>query len=360
MALPGDEDDPFETQRERTDNPMGRLFVEYGRDHWGYFVVGLLASVVARVLDLMPPVLLGVAIDAVFRDDVAFGSRFPLSLFPASWYPATQEAQLWFTIAAIAASFFGGAVFHYARNWGWNAFAQNVQHGVRTDTYDEMQRLNMGFFADKQTGEMMSILSNDVNRLERFLNEGMNGAFRLSVMVVAIAVLLFAINWQLALVALVPVPLIWAFTYLFVERIQPKYAAVRAAVGSLNSRLENNLGGIAVIKASNTESYESGRVDDASMEYYDTNWDAIRTRITFFPALRVLAGIGFVITFAVGGVWVFSGTAPGPFTGTLQTGAFVTFILLTQRFIWPMAQFESAWSAPIGFGVPSTGTRAVP
>ncbi|MGM0398989.1 MAG: ABC transporter ATP-binding protein [Halobacteriota archaeon] len=339
MALPGDEDDPFETQRERTANPMRRLFLEYGRDHWGYFVVGLLASVVARVLDLMPPVLLGVAIDAVFRDDVAFGSRFPLSLFPASWYPATQEAQLWFTVAAIAASFFGGAVFHYARNWGWNAFAQNVQHGVRTDTYDEMQRLNMGFFADKQTGEMMSILSNDVNRLERFLNEGMNGAFRLSVMVVAIAVLLFAINWQLALVALVPVPLIWAFTYLFVERIQPKYAAVRAAVGSLNSRLENNLGGISVIKASNTEAYESGRVDDASMEYYDTNWDAIRTRITFFPALRVLAGIGFVITFAVGGVWVFSGTAPGPFTGTLQTGAFVTFILLTQRFIWPMAQF---------------------
>ncbi|MFW5950026.1 MAG: ABC transporter transmembrane domain-containing protein, partial [archaeon] len=339
MALPSDEDDPFEAQRERTANPMRRLFFEYGRDHWGYFGVGLLASVVARVLDLMPPVLLGIAIDAVFRDDIAYASRFPLSLFPASWFPATQEAQLWFTVAAIAGAFFGGAIFHYARNWGWNSFAQKVQHGVRTDTYDEMQRLNMGFFADKQTGEMMSILSNDVNRLERFLNEGMNGAFRLSVMVVAIAVLLFATNWQLALVALVPVPLIWAFTYVFVKRIQPKYAVVRSSVGSLNSRLENNLGGIAVIKAANTEHYESNRVEDASMDYYDANWDAITTRITFFPALRVLAGIGFVITFAVGGVWVFSGTAPGPFTGELQTGAFVTFILLTQRFIWPMAQF---------------------
>ncbi|MFB6093607.1 MAG: ABC transporter ATP-binding protein [Halanaeroarchaeum sp.] len=339
MALPGDEDDPFEEQRERASNPMRRLFVEYGGDHAGYFLVGLIASVFARVLDLLPPVLLGVAIDAVFRDTVPYGSRFPLSLLPANWLPTEPRAQLWFTVAAIAGAFFGGAGFHYARNWGWNAFAQKVQHGVRTDTYDEMQRLNMTFFADKQTGEMMSILSNDVNRLERFLNEGMNGALRLGVMVIAIAGILFATNWQLALIALVPVPLIWAFTYLFVRRIQPKYAEVRSSVGNLNSRLENNLGGISVIKAANTEPYESDRVEDASMEYYDANWDAIETRITFFPGLRVLAGIGFVVTFAVGGVWVFTGTAPGPFTGTLQTGAFVTFILLTQRFIWPMAQF---------------------
>ncbi|MFB6125488.1 MAG: ABC transporter ATP-binding protein [Halanaeroarchaeum sp.] len=339
MALPSDGDDPFEDQRERAANPMRRLFVEYGRDHAGYFAVGLLTSVVARVLDLLPPVLLGVAIDAIFRDDVPFGARFPLTLVPAGWLPATQRGQLWFTVVAIAVSFFGGAIFHYGRNWGWNSFAQNVQHDVRTDTYDEMQRLNMGFFADKQTGEMMSILSNDVNRLERFLNEGMNGAVRLLVMVVGIAVILFATNWQLALVALLPVPLIWGFTYLFVRRIQPKYAEVRSSVGRLNSRLENNLGGIAVIKGSNTEAYESDRVDDVSLEYFDANWDAIRTRITFFPGLRVLAGIGFVVTFAVGGLWVFDGVAPGPFSGTLETGAFVTFILLTQRFIWPMAQF---------------------
>jgi ATP-binding cassette subfamily B protein len=197
----------------------------------------------------------------------------------------------------------------------------------------------MGFFADKQTGELMSILSNDVNRLERFLNEGMNGALRLGVMVLGIGGVLFALNWQLALVALLPVPLIAGFTYVFVQLIQPKYATVRSSVGTLNSRLENNLGGISVIKSANTEVYESERVEDVSMEYYDANWDAIRTRITFFPGLRLLAGIGFVITFTVGGLWVFQGAAPGPFSGTLQVGSFVTFILLTQRFIWPMAQF---------------------
>jgi len=335
MSFIDEDDDPFEEQRENAENPMKRLFLEYGSDNRRAFVVGVLASVVARVLDLIPPVVLGVAVDAVFTGNA---DAYSIPLVPQSVIPETQTAQFWFSIGLIAFGFFGGAAFHWTRNWGWNSFAQNIQHSIRTDTYDKMQRLNMDFFADKQTGEMMSILSNDVNRLERFLNDGMNSAFRLSVMVLAIAAILVYYNWQLALVALVPVPLIAAFTYKFVKTIQPKYADVRSSVGKVNSRLENNLGGIQVIKTSNTEGYESDRVDDVSQGYFDANWDAIATRIKFFPSLRVLAGVGFVTTFLVGGLWVFSGP-PGPFTGTLSAGEFVTFIVLTQRFIWPMAQF---------------------
>ena len=334
-----DEDDPFEEQRENAEDPMRRLFTEYGGPRRFQFAVGVLASVVARLLDLLPPVLLGLAIDAVFRDDKAFA----LWLLPETWAPATQDEQLILVVGLIAGAFMFGAVFHWVRNWGFNAFAQHIQHSIRTDTYDTMQRLNMGFFADKQTGELMSILSNDVNRLERFLNDGLNSTFRLAVMVLGIAGILFWLNWQLALIALIPVPLIALFTYKFIQIIQPKYAEVRSTVGNVNSRLENNLGGIQVIKSANTEGYESDRVEDVSGDYFDANWDAIETRIKFFPGLRVIAGIGFVLTFLIGGIWVLStettGAAPGPLTEPLFTGEFVTFILLTQRFIWPMAQF---------------------
>jgi ATP-binding cassette subfamily B protein len=335
MGVTADDDDPFEEQREQADNPMRRLFLEYGSRNKPAFVGGLFASVLARILDLLPPLLLGLAIDAVIRDETAFG----LWIVPQEWLPTTDTGQLWVLIGIIAFTFFGGAAFHWMRNWGWNSFAQHIQHDVRTDTYDKMQRLNMDFFADKQTGELMSVLSNDVNRLERFLNDGMNSMFRLVVMVVGIAVILFLTNWQLAIVALLPVPLIAAFTYKFIQIIQPKYADVRSSVGQVNSRLENNLGGIQVIKTSNTEYYESDRVDDVSQGYFDANWDAIETRIKFFPALRVISGVGFVLTFAIGGFWVTTGVAPGPLTGTLSTGEFVYFILYTQRFIWPMAQF---------------------
>jgi ATP-binding cassette subfamily B protein len=323
----GSDTDAFEAERGRVDRPMRRLFAEYGGSHAGHFAVGLTSSVLSRLLDLLPPLLLGVAIDAIFNPGMGFG----LWLVPDSWLPSTTTGQLWVTGGLIAAAFLLGAVFHYTRNWGWNRFAQGVQHQIRTDTYEKMQRLNMDYFADKQTGELMSVLSNDVNRLERFLNDGINSASRLIVMVLGIAGILLALHPRLALIALLPVPLIAIFTKKFIEIIQPKYADVRSSVGTLNSRLENNLGGIQVIKTSNTEPYESGRVEDVSREYYDANWDAIRTRITFFPGLRLLSGLGFVVTFVVGGLWVLE--------GRVTEGTFVAFIFYTQRFTWPMAQF---------------------
>ncbi|PSP55895.1 multidrug ABC transporter ATP-binding protein [Halobacteriales archaeon QH_7_66_37] len=299
MSVEWEEDDPFEEQREKVENPMKRLFRKYGVRYKFQVLVGISASIFARLLDLVPPVLLGFAIDAIFRRDKEFTDIW---FVPDSLIPAGQHEQLLLTVALIGGAFLFGSAFHWVRNWGFNSFAQNIQHNVRTDTYDKMQRLNMDFFADKQTGEMMSILSNDVNRLERFLNDGMNSMFRLTVMVLGIAGILFYLNWQLALIALLPVPLIALFTYMFIKIIQPKYAEVRSTVGTVNSRLENNLGGIKVIKSSNTEEYESDRVDDVSQ----------------------LAA---------------EGDAPWIFTEPLGLGEFVTFILLTQRFIWPMAQF---------------------
>jgi len=334
MSIDLDDDEVFEDVRDRADRPMRRLFSEYGGRYSFPFVIGFVSSVAARILDLLPPLLLGIAIDATLTQS----NEYSLWLVPQSIIPPDRAGEVWFTVGIIAATFLIGAAFHWTRNWGWNTFAQNIQHDVRTDTYDKMQRLNMDFFADKQTGELMSILSNDVNRLERFLNEGMNAFFRLSIMVLGISVILFTLNWKLALIALVPVPVIAIFTKKFIDIIQPKYADVRSSVGQLNSRLENNLGGIQVIKAANTETFESDRVEGVSEDYFDANWDAIDTRIKFFPGLRLISGFGFVLTFIVGGLWVI-GEPFGPLSGSIRTGQFVTFILYTQRFIWPMAQF---------------------
>jgi len=198
------EKDPFEEQRGNTEDAMRRLFYEYGKPNAFQFVVGVVSSVASRLLDLLPPLLLGLAIDAVFSDEREFSILF----VPDAWLPEEPEAQFWVIVLLVAGSFALAAAFHWTRNWGFNSFAQNIQHSVRTDTYDKMQRLNMEFFADKQTGELMSILSNDVNRLERFLNDGLNSFFRLAVMIVGIAGILFYYNPQLALIALLPVPLI--------------------------------------------------------------------------------------------------------------------------------------------------------
>ncbi|WP_227355681.1 ABC transporter ATP-binding protein [Haladaptatus salinisoli] len=313
---------------------MWRLFSEYGRGHWPQFVAGIGGTVFSRLSGLVPPLVLGIAIDAIFLHR----RPFRLPLLPAAWTPTTPDGQLWLSIVVVLASFLVGAAFSWLDGWGWNAFAQGVQHRLRVDTYDRMQLLDMTFFDDKQTGELMSILNNDVNQLETFLSDGLSSALRIAVLIVGIGGVLFTLNPSLAVVALVPVPLLALFTYVFVRTIQPKYAKMRASVGALNARLENNLGGIRVIKSETAEPYESGRIEEASRDYYDANWDAITTRITFFPGLSLLTGVGYAITFAIGGFWLLSG-APGPLSGTLDPGVFVTFIVLSQQFIWPMAQF---------------------
>jgi ATP-binding cassette subfamily B protein len=201
-----------------------------------------------------------------------------------------------------------------------------------------MQALEMGFFDDKQTGEVMSILNNDVNQLENFLTTNLDTFIRIAVRVGGIGIVMVLVNWQLALVSMLTVPLLAVASYGFVRLIQPKYYRVRASVGALNSRLENNLGGIEVVKSFTTEGYEFERVEAASREYLDANWDAITTRIKFWPTLQLVSGYGYLATLAVGGWWVIFGP-PGPFSGELTAGVLVMFLSYTRRFMWPMRQF---------------------
>lgn len=277
-------------------NSMWRLYAEYGRDNASKGVVGVLGTVLARSLGLIPAFVLGLAIDAIFLDQ----RPFSLPLVPSEWIPTGADGQLVFAIGLIVGATVLGAAVTWAQNWGWNAFAQHVQHALRVDTYEAMQGLDMGFFDERQTGELLSVLNNDVNRLESFLNDGISSALRIGSMIVGIGAIMLVINPQLAAVALLPVPVLALFTYVFVKRIRPKYAAMRESVGTLNARLENNVGGMQVIKTETAEDYEAERVEGASQGYFDANWDAITTRIRFFPGLRVISGVGFALTFAVG------------------------------------------------------------
>ncbi|WP_435332664.1 ABC transporter ATP-binding protein [Haloarchaeobius sp. TZWWS8] len=331
-----DEDDTFEEQRARVDRPMLRLFREYGREHWLAIVGGIVMGIAAHTMALLPTYVLAETIDAVFLQETA---QYQLPLIPQWVVPATRAGQFWFSVGLVGLTYLSSTVFTWLMGLGLNSFAQSVQHEVRSDSYDAMQRLDYEFFADKQTGELMSVLNNDVNRLEQFLNGGIFIGTMLFVNVGVTAVLLALLQWQLAILTMVTVPLIGYFTYKFVQVIQPMYSEVRSTVGQLNSRLENNLGGIEVIKASTTEDFEADRVGDASYDYYEKNWDAITTRVKFFPGLRFTAGIGFVLTFAVGGHWVLTGRAPPFMSGSLTVGTFVAFVYLGQRFIWPMSQF---------------------
>jgi ATP-binding cassette subfamily B protein len=313
---------------------MWRLYGEYGRPNAGMAAVGTAATVASRTTGLVPALVLGIAIDAILLDSRPF--RIPA--VPDALLPTTPAEQIWFTVALLVGATVAGAVMSWLQNYGWNRFAQNIQHALRVDAYEALQALDRTYFDQSRTGELLSVLNNDVNQLESFLTDGVSSALRIVALVVGVGAIMVLLNPWLAAVTLVAVPVLGAFTVLFVRRIQPKYARMRASVGDLNTRLENNVSGIDVIKTERAERYEADRVREASQSYYDANWDAIRTRITFFPSLSIISGLSFALTFAVGAFWVLDGP-PGPLSGTVTPGEFVTFMLYTQQFIWPLAQF---------------------
>ncbi|MFD1645767.1 ABC transporter ATP-binding protein [Haloarchaeobius litoreus] len=317
-----------------SDASMWRLYAEYGRDNVRFAVLGTLMALLSRATGLLPPLLLGLAIDAVLLGTRPFG----LPGLPAALVPETAAGRLWLVVSLLVGATLLGALGSYAGSYGWNRFAQNVQHELRVDAYERLQALDRAFFDRSRTGELLSVLNNDVNQLESFLTDGVNSTIRLLALVGGVGLVLVVLNPWLAAVSLLAVPVLVVFTALFVRRVQPKYARMRASVGDLNARLENNVAGIDVIKTESAEGHEAERVRAASFAYYETNWDAIRTRITFFPGLSLVSGLSFALTFAVGAFWVLNGP-PGFASGAVSPGEFVTFMLYTQQFVWPLAQF---------------------
>jgi len=337
-VVPRPDEDLLVDEREEIDRPMLRLFAEYGRRHPVPSLVALGANLLSPLLGLAPAYLLALAIDALFTRERAFS----LPLVPQSAIPEGIGPQLGLAFGLMVGVYAVNAGLTWLGSWGWAAFAEEVQHEVRTDVYDKMQRLGMGFFSDKQTGELMSILSSDVNRLEGFLNGWLGRILNILVQVGGITLVMLSVNWQLALVALLPTPLLTLVSYKFIRIVRPKYREARSTFGTLASRLENNLSGIEVVKSFTTEEFESARVTDASGEHRDARWDARRWGVRFGPSLTLINGIGFAIVFVVGGMWVTGQWVlfprPDFFTGTATVGTVVLFLQYTRQIQGPMSQ----------------------
>ena len=315
-------------------DPILQLYTRYGRAHLGYAILGAVNTLIGRLFGLVPAFIIGLAVDAIFLDQRAF----ELPLVPQAWIPVSGSGQLWFAIGVLLAATLLGAVTSWFEDWGWSVFAQRIQHALRTDAYARIQHLDMSYFTGQRTGELISILNNDVNALETFLEDGLNSIFWIVATFVGIGAILLSLNVPLALITLLPVPILALFTLLFARYVEPRYLAIRGEIGDLNARFENNLSGIETIKTESAEAFEQERVASASGDYLRANLAAIRIKITYFPGLTVISGIGFAITFLVGGLWVLSGP-PFGLSGSLSPGEFVTFVIYAQQYIWPIIAF---------------------
>jgi ATP-binding cassette subfamily B protein len=280
-----------------------------------------LFSVLNKLFDLAPPFLISAAVDiAVRRENSIFGLIGIIDL----------KSQLIFLGLLTFIIWALESLFEYIYKIYWRYLAQTVEHELRMDAYSHLQKLELEYFEDRQTGGLMSILNDDINQLERFLDISANDLIQVTVTAITICFAFFLLSPQVAWMAMVPMPFILLFSIKFQKRLEPKYKAVREKVGILNGHLSNNLTGIATIKSYTTEAFEEKRISQSSNDYRESNRDAIKFSSAFSPLIRMIIVVGFTAMLIFGGFLTIS--------GELEVAAYSAMIFLTQRLLWPLTR----------------------
>src|SRR4030095_4727326 len=226
------------------------------------------------------------------------------------------------------------ALFEYLSDVTWRRLAQTVQHELRVDAYGHVQELEMGYFEDKSTGELLTILNDDINQLEYFFDKGISDFIYFVVSVVLVGVIFFYLSPVIAVFAFFPVPIILFIAYRFQNRLGVLYANVREHAGVLGARIANNIIGISMIKSYATEQYELERLSNESKAYKNINDLSINVSAAFIPIVRIAIACGFVITIILGGWYTLQ--------GSLAIGGYSILVSMTQRLLWPFIYLAKA------------------
>ena len=301
-------------------HPLRRL-ISHLKHHQFTVLLASLCSILNKFWDLAPPILIGMAIDVVVQREESFLANYG--------YPDPNE-QFLILVGITVVIWVLESLFEYW--WGilWRNLAQTAQHELRIDTYNHIQNLEMQWFSEQSTGGLMSILNDDVNQLERFLDQGANDLLQLATTITVVGGIMFILAPEVALLAVIPVPIIVIGSFIFQRRIGVRYKKVREEVGELNSLLNNNLQGITTIKSFTAEDGESDRVNSASQSYRNANRDAIRLSASFVPLIRMAILFAFTANMLVGG-WM-------ALDGELDVGAYAIIVFITQRLLWPLTR----------------------
>ena len=279
-------------------------------------------SVLNKLFDLAPPFLIGAAVDVVVQGNESFLGRL-LGI-------ADPRDQLVALAVVTVVIWVGESVFEYLFQVAWRNLAQDIQHELRLDAYSHIQDLELAYFEDQSTGGLMSILNDDVNQLERFLDRGANDILQLVTTLVVVGGAFFVLLGNLAWLAFLPIPVIAGGSLRFQRTLEPHYARVRDRVGALNATLSNNLSGITTIKAFTAERRERDRIDRESTDYADANRGAIRLSSGFVPLIRMAILVGFTCILLFGGFRALD--------GALDVGIYSVMVFITQRLLWPLTR----------------------
>ena len=208
---------------------------------------------------------------------------------------------------------------------------QSLVYDMRSQVYDHMQRLSVGYFENQQTGDVMSRVVNDVNSLERVIVGPVVSLITDICRLIWVLYFCLTWDWQLTLMAMTAVPLLLISTYFVGRMLRKNFRALRAKVGELNALLQDNISGIRVVKSFAREEHELNRFNEKSRENYTLNVRIATIFVMFRPWIDMLNQIGVLTVLGIGSVRAMS--------GAISPGMFVVFIQYLPMVFGPITGF---------------------
>lgn len=303
-----------------SNHPLKRL-LNYGHQYRKQIWQATACSILNKLFDLAPPGLIGIAVDVVVKQQDSIIAQLGVKdTFRQFLIISFLTVVIWIL----------ESLFEYVHARLWRNLAQDIQHDLRLDAYKHLQELELAYFEERSTGGLLSILSDDINQLERFLDVGANDIVQVSTTVVIIGGAFFILAPSVAWMAMLPIPFILWGSFAYQDLLAPRYADVREKVGLLNSRLANNLSGITTIKSFTSEDYEASRLAEESEAYRRSNAKAIKLSAAFVPLIRMLILGGFTALLLFGGM--------AAVNGKISVGTYSVLVFLIQRLLWPLTR----------------------
>ena len=220
-------------------------------------------------------------------------------------------------------------IFRFMSNYLAHKAAWYLVGDLRSRMYDKLQSLDLGFFHDKQTGDLMSRVVNDTRDFELLYAHIIPELITNVATFVGVLVILLLINWKLALITCCPIPLILFSGVIFAKKVRPYFRVSQKCMGELNAKLQDNLSGIHEIQSFGQESYESEKVGEKNFDQVRAMLRALRASAIFHPSVEFLSSVGTVLVVFFGGLLALK--------GGLSVEDIVSFVLYLSLFYAPVS-----------------------
>jgi len=314
------------------------------RPHWKALVAGLFAVIGESCTDLLQPWPLKIVFDNVLHSHPHHDFGW-LTQWVVSVAGGDPVAILRLAAAVALGIAVAGALCSFTEKYLTTSVGQWVMHDLRRTLYSHVQRLSLSYHDHKQTGDLISRVTSDIDAIQSFVASGVLGAVVNTLTLAGMVGVMFYINWRFTLIALSVAPVLFAVVYSYTRRIKKASREVRKKEGEIVSVIQEVLTSILVVKAFAREEYEQRRLEEESLESVEIALRARGMKAKLSPLVEIIVALGTSMVLWFGARMVLD--------GTLSSGTLIVFIFYLGKMYKPMQDLskmtDSYSKAAVGY-----------